>query len=228
MTKYRWLTCSMGLKIPELAARLRRMRFKALVDEDSQGFRIEGSRPNLIAGQFIERETWIERVSLPTGDEFEEARSRAVVTSFEFGAGKSLNLLLTDPPRGLLSFFNAVGEVTNYDCSIEAVQVDVLRWIEALEDRCGKANVMYAECSGVQVSPTVVGRYALRGAHDVRTDLRRILGTQTPTVEVARCDLRLDGALVSVELGRSATAKLDEPAKGQLSIIAEALRTALG
>lgn len=208
MTKFKWMNATLGMSLETLADRMRRMKFDPRED-DSEGFRIEERRADRISGLFIERETLIEQISLPTGDEYEERRSRIAMTQFIVTSDAALNLLLMNPPRRSLPFFNAMTEVSKSEFYVESLEVDVLRWIEQIERRIGVAQVTFLDCNSIQLSPVVVGRYAFRGSNDVRGEMRKAIKNAKPAIESARCELTVDGTRASLELFRTGAAKFD-------------------
>jgi len=221
--KYKWMNATLGISLETLADRMRRMKFDPRED-DSEGFRIEVRRADRITGQFIERETLIEQISLPTGDEYEERRSRITITEFVVTSSAALNLMLVNPPRRSLPFFNALTEISRSEFSVEAVEVDVLRWIERLEADVGPAQVTFLDCNGIQLSPMVVGRFAFRGSDDVRAEVRKAIRNARPSVENARCELAVDGVRSHIELFKTGAAKLDATLSRELvSTVSKAL-----
>jgi hypothetical protein len=227
MSKYRWYSAAFGMTTAKLADRMRRRAFVASQDDDTEGFRVQERRGTSLVGQYIERQVWVEHIVLPTGDEYEEPRSRAWITHFSISEGTTLNLLLTDPPRRTAQFLNALDEASAYDCTISPVQVSLLGWIEAIERNVGAAKVTYAECSGVQLSPTVLGRYAFRGSDDVRSEVHKVVGPKKrATMDVARCEFMWEGQRAVLDLSRQGVAKVEVNPTGMLSLLTSTIVTA--
>ncbi|CAB3809693.1 hypothetical protein [Paraburkholderia fynbosensis] len=215
MKKYKWANATFGVALTTLGDRLRKVELD-LSEDDTEGFRIEERSATRIRGVFIERETSLEHISLPTGHEYEEKRSRITVTEFLVTDGSSLNLLLMNPPRRTLPFFNAVSLATNYRFSVEMLDVDVLKWVQFLERQVGDVSVTYLDCNSIQLSPEVTGRFAFRGTRDVRQEAKRTTKTSDVAVECARCELTAGGYRTTIELLRSGAVKLASPASEEL------------
>ncbi|MCK4161831.1 hypothetical protein HFK89_05120 [Ralstonia pseudosolanacearum] len=210
MNKYKWMSADFGVSLATVGERLRKVEFN-LSDDDSEGFRIEERSVSRLRGVFVERETSIEHFSLPTGHEYEEKRTRVTVTEFVATREASLNMLLVNPPRRTLPFFNAISLATNFRFSVESLDVDVLKWVRSLEREVGDVSVTFLDCNSIQLSPEITGRFAFRGVRDVRTEARRATKAANVAVECARCELSLDGQRATVELFRSGAAKVISP-----------------
>jgi hypothetical protein len=227
MSKYRWYSATFGMTTAKLADRMRKRAFVASQDDDTDGFRVQERKGASLVGQYIERQVWIEHIVLPTGDEFDEPRSRAWITHFSVSEGTALNLLLTDPPRRTSQFLNALDEASGYDCAIASVQVNLLGWVEAIERTVGPVKVIYAECSGVQLSPTVLGRYAFRGSDDVRKEVHKVVGPKKrATMDVARCEFFWEGQRAVLDLSRQGMAKVELDPQGMLPLLTTTIAAA--
>jgi len=221
--KLKWLNASFGMSLSTLSDRLKKVRFDA-AEDDTYGFRIDERKLDRISGVFVERETSYETISLPSGEQYEEKHSRVLVTQFVFSSASSLNLLLLDGPRRTIPFFNALGAATEYKISLDSVDANILEWVVALEKRVGSVRVLFLDCNGIQLSPTITGRFAFRGSEDVRAEMRRAVKGGKPSIESARCEILIDGAPHTIELFRSGTVKLNDRV---LSTLAETVRASL-
>lgn len=226
MTKFRWGIAELELSFGSLADRLRKRQFALDEEGYSQGFRIQDRKSGLLSGQFIERETWIETMELPSGEKLEEARSSVQVTQFQLREGHPLNLLMTDPPRRVTPFFDALAEATGFKVAVDPIRADLLKWVANLEEATGGLTVTYADCSGIPLSESVVGRFAFRGTRDVRPEVSRATGKRTPTLEAVKCEFRLSGTRIVVDLFRNGLAKVTDGDPEVFALVDRALQTA--
>jgi hypothetical protein len=226
MAKFRWAVAEMDLSLGSLADRLRKRQFVLDPDAHSQGFRIQERRNGRLIGQFIERETWIETIDFPSGDQIDEVRSRVQVTQFQLKEGDRLNLVMIEPPRRLTPFFDALAEAAGFKVSVDPIKADVLKWVQDLEGHVGEVTVTYADCSGIRLTDAIVGRFAFRGTRDVRDEVFRAVGHERPVLEAVKCEFRVNGSRVAAELFRNGIAKLNDEAPEIFSAVDRSLRTA--
>lgn len=220
MNKVRWLVADMPGSLDQLSARFKDHPFDAN-QEDSEGFRLEFVNNENLLGQHIEKETYIHNVILPSGMEYEEKRSIFTITEFVVFANKSLNLRLNDPPRKSSVFFNALMRALDYKFFVEYVDVNVLDWIHKLDHNFDKCIVRALDCSGVQISDGIVGRFAFKGTGDVRRETSKVLAGRNFFVESAACLARHRGQDYSFELYRSGVLKSTGELNSEVTRIVE-------
>lgn len=206
MSKIKWFYTDFGIPFEALCDEIKSLSFDSN-EEESCGFRVQKKTDDCIISQFIEKETFIERIDLPNGDLFEERRSKIVITDLKIYKNKTLKLELYDPPRSTLNLMNKMSELTGQEMVCSPIEIDVKRWIENLEDSGAKLIVTALDCNGVRLSDGVVGRFALKGNVDVREDLLSLIDYHKGTLESARLNIIWDEVSAIVDVYRTGAIK---------------------
>jgi hypothetical protein len=206
MDKIKWVRAEFGVSLNALAEKMKKVPFDAS-EEEAEGFRIQERGSGFLYGQFIQKQTFIDQIFLPTGDAYEERRSDISIAEFRLSAKDELNLELVNPPRRIQPFFNALAELTAQEFSYRSTDVNVLAWIDEIERRLGAVSVLSMDCNGVQLSSTVIGRFAFKGTSDVRAEYAKTLRRRSCVIESARCEVRSNEGTSGFELFRTGAVK---------------------
>jgi hypothetical protein len=210
MAKFRWFNASLTISLEELTSALRKVPFLP-EEEDSEGFRIQEKTRSSVHAQYIEKESFLETIALPTGHEIEESRVKIRVTDFHITRDHHLSLQLVNPPRTLTPFFNALSDATVLSFAFEPIECNLMDWIGYLQEEAPGLEVVNLECSGVRISALTQARMAITGPRDVRKDFHKFLGNKEVSFEKAKCLITSEGMAISVELFKTGAAKITSP-----------------
>jgi hypothetical protein len=206
MSKVKWFAADFEIPFENIAVHLQEFPFDD-GELDSEGFRLELVSRDKIVGQHIEKETYVHQVALPNGSTYDEQRSIFTITQFVIHASGSLNLVLNDPPRKVSTFINSFARALSYQVSIRFVEVDILIWIDHLEQNSESCVVKFLDCNSIKVSDKTIGRFVFKGADDVRCEAKLLLHGRDSSIESAKCDLLFDGRRHHFELYRAGVVK---------------------
>src|SRR5581483_4289095 len=148
-------------------------------DEYSEGRRSGFSnialRGTFIEGQYIERSESITRIEDPFGKTL--AYPIVQYERFSFVTGiRFPHIELHDPSRSLGAFFNQLAAYLNFSLGIESVNVDLLKWMNAIEGIVDSVYVTGALVSNLPLSNSVNAKIAVMGTSEVRPFVGKITG----------------------------------------------------
>src|SRR5690606_3572210 len=108
-------------------------RIFSLNEPVSSGFRVESKNSSGLLGQFVHKRTVVQKITLPSGEEFSQEIANIEIIKFGIDYSQDECLLyLIDPPRSTTPFFSALSEATQFDCTLDSIEVNVEKWIEHL------------------------------------------------------------------------------------------------
>ncbi len=139
------------------------------------GFSDIAAHGSFLEAQYIERIESVLKINDPFGNPMEFPRIDFESVFFIFGT-KFPNLELHNPPRGLGGFFNQLARHLHFKLSIEPIQVDLTRWITALENEVDTLEVSGAWVSNISLSNAVEAKIAIIGSIEVRPLIKNITG----------------------------------------------------
>jgi len=173
-------------------------------------FPLERNDKTGVSGQFINKRTVDQTVTLPSGEEFTQEVAIIDVTKFEINLNSSNFLLnIFDAPRSLTSFFSAFSAATNFTCTIDPIEIDIDKWVHYIDEDKSAVAVIYLDITGIIISGEVQARLALSGIVDVYRQMYEFLGgDKKGTIESAKIRFHFDGIFYVLELGRRATLKV--------------------
>lgn len=209
MRRIRWFKLTSKSDLGKIERQIRARKF-ALSEPVSSGFRVESKDSSWLTGQFVHKRTVDQKITLPSGEEFSQEIATIDVTKFgiDYSSGGGL-LYLEDPPRTTTPFFSALSQATQFDCTIDPIEVDVEKWIEHLQSRTEGISVTYMDVVDIALSQGVRARVAVAGEKDVAAVFREAMPLgQRGRVESAKIRYPFqDGSSLVVELGCRASLK---------------------
>lgn len=206
MTRHRWFQADWPTPPRTLAKRLRQQSFS---DEAQSGFILDRVRDEYLEARYVERYEFQETVSDPFGKEVTFDRLEYRQTAFRASPGWP-GLELVDAPRSSQSLVNALLEATDFALPIEPVTVDVLRWVDALQDVLGtKLVIGSAQVGALQFEDGVLAKAVLKGDRDVRDACRSLTRGKPHILEKLQFRVALGRGVTTVLLANNAAAKVD-------------------
>lgn len=209
MRRIRWFKLSSKSELVKIEHQIRARKFY-LSEPVSSGFRVENKNSSWLTGQFVNKRTIDQKITLPSGEEFSQEIATIDVTKFGIDYSSDGGLLyLEDPPRTTTPFFSALSQATQFNCTIEPIEVNVEKWIEHLRTRNQKISVTYMDVADITLSQGVKARVAVAGEKDVTVVFHEAMPLgQRGRIESAKIRYPLqDGSSLIVELGCRASLK---------------------
>lgn len=217
MLRLKWFLSDFGISFETLSKRLKSLHFDPK-EPDTEGFSLEKLSGRVIIGQHIEKISYLHIIRLPSGASVEEPRSVFTITEFLFKSESKLAVRITNSPRRLSTFLNSVSAVCDQEFTCDSLEVDIFRWIQCIEKKFGSIRVTQFDINNVRISDSTVGRFALKGAKDVRDEAQQILVGKKYVIESARCELLISGTKVLFEIFRGGAAKFLQTPQDQFLI----------
>lgn len=144
-------------------------------DKKSRGFSHVAFSGNIIEGQYVQRFERKAEIEDPFGKIVEYP-----VVEFEkvvFRIGSTFpSIELVDPPRSLAIFFNQIAQILDFQVALSPIQVDVIRWLNAMEKEVKEMEVFNATASDITLSSSVAAKLLLSGKVDVRPFITSMTG----------------------------------------------------
>jgi hypothetical protein len=172
MRKVRWFGVTWPFSMFTLAKRLKAVPFE---DERTMGFEVDRARQDYIEGRFFERISYQETVRDPRGTEYQF--ERLAFNSVEFRCSTSFpQLQVADAPRSTKSFMNLLSQATDFEMTIDALRVDLTKWIKAMERSFPEGF----RCDAVRLSEFPFSEFAkarveIVSSKDVREDKSELI-----------------------------------------------------
>ena len=169
MSRHRWFQADWPTPPRTLAKRLRQHSF---ADDTQCGFILDRVRDEYLEGRYIERYEFQETVADPFGKEVTVDRLEYRQAAFRVAPGWP-GLELIDAPRSSQSLVNALLESTDFALPIQLLTVDVLRWVDALQDGVGAEVVIAsAQVGALQLEDGVLAKAVLKATVTSATPAR--------------------------------------------------------
>lgn len=152
MKTLRWFGITWPCSMFTLAKRLGKYPFEG---ERNAGVVVDRARPDHLEGRYFERIAFQETVRDPRGAEFHF--DRIVFNSLEFRCSVSFpQLQIADSPRSTKSFVNLLAQAADFEMTVDAITVDVKRWMKEIESRLPAAFL----CEAVRLSEFPISEHA--------------------------------------------------------------------
>jgi len=179
--------------------------------DGQMGFRLERIRNDALEATYHERFAWTERNVDPFGREFSFERTE--YKSLRFILSKHYpELELIDAPRGLSSFFSRLAEVTNFEATIEPININVSDWAVAIRRlRPAEFRIAGISVSDLSVEEGVIGRLSIASSEkDVQSALSRLLARRSYSVQKLQIVFRARSRSGSLVLAADGSVRSDQ------------------
>lgn len=207
MKRVRWFQASWPESLQHIISAF---RLNLFTQANQSGFLLDRVRENSVEGRYIERKDIHETIIDPFGKEI--AIQRLVFDQIEFAIFDAFPAIeLYDAPRIVQSFICRLLEICSFNLSIASRQVDLLRWIEELQQSLDSLLVIESiQISGYEFEAGVVGKILLSGEHDVRPVLAKFTNNKHVVLANARISVMSFGKPVSISLSANGSARFPE------------------
>lgn len=202
MKRCRFLFADWPVSLADIAKHMQGAQYS---DDGPTGFQLKRVRPAFIEASFYERHKVEEHMIDPLGKTTSYERTYFSEVSFTL-ATRYPQIQLLDPPRGLRSFLNALTDMTGLETVVESLQVDPLRWAEAVRsEELGPIRIDLIEVADLVLSAEISGRLIVAGAVDVRKALRVAVPSGTYSVRKTALSFEFLGRRYSALLASDAS-----------------------
>jgi hypothetical protein len=175
------------------------------------------------AGELTERVAYTDSVTDPFGRTSEFARTEYRQVGIE-ALSDFPELLLINQSRGTHLLASRLSEVNDFNLTISPLKVDVLDWSRRLQRLLGvRGTITMLHLADVELERGVTGIIAVRGVHDVRGALAKIVAGKKYVLDKVQIRLAMQPE-TTLTLFASGAARTDDDAPGDIAV---ALRSGL-
>lgn len=161
------------------------------VDGRNWGLQIESASRKNIVGRFIEQHQVTDKVIDPFGKTFEFSRVEFSSLSFRLSAD-SINLELYDAPISLIAaFLNQLAAYLDFEVSISAPQIDVLKCLKKIGAKTENMIVKSLFLTDLTLSNSTQAQVIITGTEDVRSHIEKIVGHRKYQIHKATFEARI-------------------------------------
>jgi hypothetical protein len=207
MMRIRWFRGEWPVSIRVLADRL---RGRAFTESSSDGFLLDRTRDSFIEGRYIERFELDQVESDPFGRKSTSKRIAHNQVSFVL-YDTYPQIELRGASHDTHGFVSRLIEAGNFSLLTAPVNVDLLRWSEAIRQRIGQDVIVDGmHLSDVELAPSVQTAMRVQGREDVRAAVIAIVGSRRFTVDKIRMKWGQEGRAMAVTLTNKGAAHIEE------------------
>ncbi|AZE92336.1 hypothetical protein C4J96_0185 [Pseudomonas orientalis] len=193
--RYKWLNVEWPVHIAQLASRMKSLNF---ISNEHHGFVIDKVRDGLIEARYIEKVYFTDLIVDPFGNETTFDRIEYRESAFRITQAPP-TLELINAPRSPQALLNRLSEITDFEASIEQLQVDVISWADELIktiDGAGSFDSM--QISKLELGNKTFAKILVTGEQDIKEVSALLVGGRRHVVEKVRIRLHnpLKGSIV--------------------------------
>lgn len=203
------------------------MKTQLFTPDSFDGFVIERIRDDFIEAQYIEKLNYKETVTDPFGKE--ESFDRITYRRIDFTFFSEFpNIELRDAHRSTREFVSKVLELCNFSVAVEPVTVDLLQWVEDLQEQIGKkVTVDSLQVSGLEFEPEISAKILLKGGKDVRQALKHLSAKRKFTLEKIQVKIPVGQSVFPIHMTNSGVARIPkEHLNDYIRMVRESLASA--
>ena len=161
------------------------------VDGRNWGLQIESSSKKNVVGRFIEQHQVTDKVVDPFGKTLEFSRVEFSSLSFRLSAD-SINLELYDAPVSLIgAFLNQLAAYLDFEVSISAPQIDVLKCLKKIGTKTENMTVKSLFLTDLTLSSSTQAQVIITGTEDVRSQVGKIAGNRKYQIHKATFEAKI-------------------------------------
>lgn len=225
MARVRWYTTKWPVTLRAVAAKMKAAAFN---EGSSDGFLIDRAREALIEGQYIEKRQLEDVIVDPFGNEqrtsFVEYRRVGFRLSGDFP-----EIEIGNAPRNVQGFASRLAEINKFALAIVPLDVNVIRWSEALAQAVDfKVEVAAIQAGDIAMEDGVVGKVFLRGT-EALTVMQHLIQGRKHTIERVVVQIGTGKKSNSVQLCKDGAAVFGSAIpEGLLERVRDSLKVAAG
>lgn len=164
MKKVKWLKLNIRL---EFEAFVRRLSLDSFTEDKGKGFIFDKIRHDLAYGRFIERIVYHDTVFSFDGSETTVERIEYRTTNFSLALDSLPIMQITNPPRTLKPFSQALVKNLGLGVSLEEIDVNPIDWLNEISLSVN-VNLTQLDVSRVRVADYATAKMQIIGNSDLR------------------------------------------------------------
>ena len=179
--------------------------FAAKFDEETGfGFILGDVRKDKVTGRFVKRETVTRTVTDPQGEVQNIQFTDFSTIRFTFTTSPP-NLELVNPPRRLLEFITAIGDLLDNKIAILPIEPTCREWLDALTKVGCTVRTKKLVTGNIALSDAVVVKAAFSGTRNVQKEALSFLkGKKCDPVEITG-EIEFDGESANLKIASRGT-----------------------
>lgn len=170
--------------------------------DSTWGFRLHSRRQDYLRAVYIEKHTFVERTTDPFGNSTELERVTYNQIDFQVSV-KPPHLLIFKPPINYRKLINQLAQLADYTIAIENKNVNLLRWLELLENKNLKGTVIKANIHPINYDNYTTGKLSLASSVDLREKIDKLLSGNSFTIKNLKIVFKNSESIPDVELYRN-------------------------
>ncbi|EFE8339248.1 hypothetical protein DP190_01060 [Enterobacter cloacae] len=164
MKKVKWLKLNIRL---EFETAVRRLSLDSFTEEKGKGFIFDKIRHDFASGRFIERIVYHDKISSFDGSETTVERIEYRTTNFSVALDSLPVMQITNPPRTLKPFSQALVKNLGLGVSLEEIDINPINWLNEISSSVN-INLTQLDISRVRVSDYATAKMQIIGSSDLR------------------------------------------------------------
>ncbi|CAH3546916.1 MULTISPECIES: hypothetical protein [Serratia] len=224
MRKVKWIKIESPFPMSVMAEKLAKNPY---TEERGKGFLLEKVRKNCLHGRFVEKILYEDNIPSLFGEDTLIERIEYKVTEFSFDEDSYPIAVITNPPRTLRPFANALIKSLGLGVSLEEVIVEPFSWIEKIGEK-HSVSVNQIDVSQMQVSEYALAKMQISSTKDLRYYYEKELSEKKIRVDRASLSITMSGTSGRVKIFRNGMANIDIKNEKEVSnMLFETLKLAL-
>lgn len=200
----KWLLLTQSLNINEIAQKLINHGFSS---GQETGYEIDSFTDIRLKAKFIEKYTLKETLVDPFGNTniFESIRFNYVDFELLLIDKESFLLKIQNAPKSLLSFYNSIQELLNFEVTIEPIKVNVPSLVGSLKTNIDvtQFRIISIKVSDIPISKDAKSKIEIYSQSDALEEFKNIYKYQQYTLGELKCSFRYKSNDVFAEFKKS-------------------------
>lgn len=185
---------------------INRIQSNIFLNKSERGFILEETRPDYIKGNFIRKNEFQIISNDPFGNEIINNNIRYDFIKFILFPNV-IGLELENPPISLNFFLNEIAFFSNYNVSIKKPDIDVIKWINNLENNLEDVKIIRIALSDIPLSNNASQSVIITSNDDVRQYMKEMKIFKTKKAQItfkgnhgiAKAELSNSGNIIANE-----------------------------
>lgn len=164
MKKVKWLKLNIRL---EFETAVRRLSLDSFTEDKGKGFIFDKIRHDFANGRFVERIVYHDKIPSFDGSETTVERIEYRTTNFSVALDSLPVMQITNPPRTLKPFSQALVKNLGLGVSLEEIDINPIDWLNEISSSVN-INLTQLDISRVRVSDYATAKMQIIGSSDLR------------------------------------------------------------
>lgn len=183
MKKVKWLKLNIHL---EFEKAVRCLSLDSFTEEKGKGFIFDKIRNDFANGRFVERIIFHDKVSNFDGSETTVERLEYRTTDFSIALDSLPIMQITNPPRTLKPFSQALVKNLGLGVSLEEIDINPMNWLSEISSSVN-INLTQLDVSRVRVADYATAKMQIVGSSDLRKYYKEELAAKKIRIDRLVC-----------------------------------------